>query len=79
MIIISLNIMKRSNEFRFRVVLMSATLNAEKVSQYFGGCPTIEVPGRTFPVDVHFLEDAVEYAQWSISESSPYAKRGKLV
>ncbi|KAL5535622.1 hypothetical protein ACEPAF_3716 [Sanghuangporus sanghuang] len=58
-----------------KVVLMSATLNAEKISQYFGGCPTIEVPGRTFPVDVHFLEDAVEYAQWIISESSPYAKR----
>ncbi|KAL5495158.1 hypothetical protein ACEPAI_620 [Sanghuangporus weigelae] len=58
-----------------KVVLMSATLNAEKISQYFGGCPTIQVPGRTFPVDVHFLEDAVDYAQWTISESSPYAKR----
>jgi ATP-dependent RNA helicase DHX29 len=54
---------------------MSATLDAEKIAGYFGGCPTIHVPGRTFPVDVRYLEDAVELANWSISESSPYARR----
>lgn len=54
---------------------MSATLDAEKIANYFGGCPTIHVPGRTFPVDVRYLEDAIEYTQWSLSESSPYAKR----
>lgn len=55
---------------------MSATMDAEKISKYFGGCPTISVPGRTFPVDVRFVEDAVEYTKWSISEKSLYAKRG---
>ncbi len=34
-----------------RVLLMSATLNAELFSNYFGGAPVIEIPGRTFPVD----------------------------
>ncbi|KAI5124610.1 hypothetical protein M0805_004220 [Coniferiporia weirii] len=58
-----------------KVVLMSATLDAEKISNYFGGCPTIHVPGRTFPVDVRYVEDAVEYTQWKIKESSPYARR----
>ena len=58
---------------------MSATLDAEKISNYFGGCPIIQVPGRTFPVDVRFLEDALEYTQWSITESSPYAKRSKSI
>lgn len=58
-----------------RVVLMSATVDAEKVSAYFGGCPVIQVPGRTFPVDVRFLEDAVEYTGWSVKEGSPYAAR----
>ncbi|KAI9445226.1 P-loop containing nucleoside triphosphate hydrolase protein [Lactarius indigo] len=58
-----------------RVVLMSATLDSEKLSHYFGGCPVIHVPGRTFPVDVKYLEDAVELTQWSITEFSPYAKR----
>ena len=31
---------------------MSATLNAEKFSQYFGYCPVINIPGFTFPEDV---------------------------
>lgn len=54
---------------------MSATVDAEKISTYFGGCPILYVPGRTFPVDTRFLEDAVEFTKWSISENSPYAKR----
>lgn len=29
---------------------MSATLDAERFSQYFGGCPIIRVPGFTHPV-----------------------------
>ena len=62
-----------------RVVLMSATVDAEKISSYFGGCPVLHVPGRTFPVDIRFLEDAVEFTQWSIEDSSPYAKRCESV
>jgi len=34
----------------FKVVLMSATLEAEKLSEFFGGAPIISVPGRLFPV-----------------------------
>lgn len=56
---------------------MSATLDAEKISAYFGGCPILSVPGRTFPVDVRFLEDAVEITKWKVTEGSPYARRGK--
>jgi ATP-dependent RNA helicase DHX29 len=62
-----------------RVVLMSATVDAEKISRYFGDCPMVHVPGRTFPIDVKYLEDAVELAQWSITEKSPYAKRCLLL
>ncbi|KAF9512352.1 hypothetical protein BS47DRAFT_1330374 [Hydnum rufescens UP504] len=57
-----------------KVILMSATLDAVKISQFFGNCPVLHVPGRTFPVDVRFLEDAIEFTQWSIKEGSPYAK-----
>ncbi|KAJ3811403.1 P-loop containing nucleoside triphosphate hydrolase protein [Lentinula aff. lateritia] len=57
-----------------KVVLMSATVDAEKISEYFGGCPMLHVPGRTYPVDVRYLEDAVEYTHWSITENSPYAR-----
>lgn len=52
---------------------MSATMDAEKISAFFGGCPTFHVPGRTFPVEVRYLEDAIEYTGWSIDERSPYA------
>ena len=55
---------------------MSATLNAEKISSYFDGCPIMQVPGRTFPVEVRFLEDAIEFTQWKVAENSPYAIRG---
>ena len=37
-----------------RVVVSSATINAEVFSGYFGGCPIVRVDSRTFPVDVHY-------------------------
>ncbi|KAM3414076.1 putative helicase C15C4.05 [Cercospora zeina] len=43
-----------------KVVLMSATVDAEKFSGYLDGAPIIQVPGRTFPVQAQFLEDAIE-------------------
>ncbi|TYG72697.1 hypothetical protein ES288_D04G042500v1 [Gossypium darwinii] len=42
-----------------RVVLMSATLDSERFSQYFGGCPIIRVPGFTYPVRSFYLEDVL--------------------
>lgn len=55
---------------------MSATVEAEKISDYFGGAPVFYVPGRTFPVDVRFLEDAIELTQWKVTEGSQYARHG---
>lgn len=82
-----------------KLVLMSATLNAEQFSQYFGefadgvlvgvaggsgwwewlagvaggvlvtdqmfsptpgGCPIINIPGFTYPVEDHYLEDILQ-------------------
>ena len=43
-----------------RIILMSATVEANKFSEYFGYCPVISVPGRTYPVQVQYLEDVVE-------------------
>ncbi|KAG7562714.1 hypothetical protein FFLO_01874 [Filobasidium floriforme] len=60
-----------------KIVLMSATLESEKISEYFGGCPVLKVPGRTFPVKVGYLEDAVEFAGWAITDKSPYALKGR--
>lgn len=35
-----------------KLVLMSATVNEAAFSTYFGGCPTLQIPGFTFPVKV---------------------------
>lgn len=37
-----------------RIVITSATMNAEKFSAFFGGVPIYKIPGRTFPVEVRF-------------------------
>ncbi|KAK4761225.1 hypothetical protein SAY87_006118 [Trapa incisa] len=50
-----------------RLILMSATLNAELFSNYFGGAPTIHVPGFTYPVRAHFLEDVLEITGYRLS------------
>lgn len=40
-----------------RIVVMSATLDAERVADFLGG-PVLRVPGRTHPVDVSYIERA---------------------
>ncbi len=56
---------------------MSATLDANLISDYFQGCPVLEAQGRTFPVVHHFLEDAYEAVQhYKIERDSPVALRG---
>ncbi|KAM3684989.1 hypothetical protein ACB098_11G087200 [Castanea mollissima] len=50
-----------------RLVLMSATLNAELFSSYFGGAPTFHIPGFTYPVRAHFLEDVLEMTGYKLT------------
>ncbi|XP_078430024.1 pre-mRNA-splicing factor ATP-dependent RNA helicase DEAH1-like [Wolffia australiana] len=37
-----------------KLLISSATLDAEKFSDYFDGAPIFKIPGRRFPVDIHF-------------------------
>jgi ATP-dependent helicase HrpB len=41
----------------FKLVIMSATLDAEAVSRYLGGAPVISAEGRPFPVEVEHVPD----------------------
>ncbi|KAM7472667.1 hypothetical protein LguiA_010850 [Lonicera macranthoides] len=50
-----------------RLILMSATLNAELFSKFFGGAPTIHIPGFTYPVRAHFLEDVLEVTGYKLT------------
>jgi len=49
-----------------KLIITSATMNAERFSNFFGGAPIFTIPGRTFPVETFFsktpLEDYVESA-----------------
>ena len=55
-----------------RVVLMSATMQMGLFSQYFGGCPVVEVPGFVYPVEQLYLDDIVPevYAASSATAAS---------
>ncbi|XP_021773440.1 DExH-box ATP-dependent RNA helicase DExH3-like [Chenopodium quinoa] len=50
-----------------RLILMSATLNAELFSNYFEGAPMIHIPGFTHPVRAHFLEDVLELTGYKLT------------
>ncbi|XP_068623976.1 ATP-dependent RNA helicase DHX30-like [Battus philenor] len=52
-----------------KVVVMSATLDTQVFTKYFDPCPVVEVPGRTFPVHVSYLEDIQKKFQLSLPQS----------
>ena len=59
-----------------KLVLMSATLNAELFAGYFGGAPMAHIPGFTFPVQEYFLEDVLEASGGGITVSSASSSQG---
>ncbi|UKZ59850.1 uncharacterized protein TrAtP1_001142 [Trichoderma atroviride] len=69
LLIVLKRLLKRRKDLK--VILMSATVDAERFSAYLDGAPVLNVPGRTFPVQVRYLEDAVELTGYvpSTSES----------
>jgi pre-mRNA-splicing factor ATP-dependent RNA helicase DHX15/PRP43 len=51
-----------------KLVVMSATLDAEQFKEYFGGAPLLKVPGRMFPVEIFYSPKTVDdYLAMSIS------------
>ncbi|KAK3911803.1 ATP-dependent DNA/RNA helicase DHX36 [Frankliniella fusca] len=54
-----------------KIILMSATLNADHFSKYFNNCPSINIPGFTFPVEELYLEDVIEMLNFRF----PFNKR----
>ncbi|KAJ5075069.1 pre-mRNA-splicing factor atp-dependent RNA helicase prp16 [Anaeramoeba ignava] len=49
-----------------KLIVTSATMDADKFASFFGNAPIFEIPGRTFPVQIRYskypLEDYVEAA-----------------
>lgn len=72
-----------------KVLLMSATLDPAKFSNYFSVAlskdsqgtevPVISIPGRTFPVDEYYLADVVKMTSYRLKPGDRYARRtGKV-
>ncbi|XP_063913641.1 putative ATP-dependent RNA helicase DHX57 [Zophobas morio] len=58
-----------------KVILMSATMNAQLFSDYFGGVPVLSIPGRTFPVEQHFLETVFDITGYVLEEGAEYCRK----
>lgn len=59
-----------SHTKNLRLIVTSATLETVKFSNYFGGCPVIDVPGRSYPVEiVHSEEDHFDDAEQAVVDS----------
>ncbi|PWA60265.1 RNA helicase HrpA [Artemisia annua] len=61
-----------------RLVLMSATLNAELFSSYFGGAPVIQIPGVTHPVRTYFLENILESTGYKLTADNQIDDYGQV-
>ncbi|MDI1489477.1 MAG: putative ATP-dependent RNA helicase ucp12 [Ramalina farinacea] len=54
-----------------KVILMSATLDADVFKQYFGGnVALVEIEGRTYPVQDHYLDDVIRMTGFQAGRSS---------
>lgn len=59
-----------------KLILMSATLNAEHFSNYFGNCPHINIPGFTFPVREFFVEDVIQTIGYTLPQPQKKSRLG---
>lgn len=60
-----------------KLILMSATLDADVFERYFGGpakVAKLEVQGRTFPVTDHYLDDIVAMTNFRVPDLSKFAE-----
>ncbi|XP_072991689.1 ATP-dependent RNA helicase DEAH12, chloroplastic-like [Typha latifolia] len=62
-----LALLKRTllQHFDLRLVIMSATADARKISDYFHGCSTFYVTGRNFPVEIKYIPDISAEASYA--------------
>ena len=56
-----------------KLIVTSATIDVERFAEHFSGAPVIEVPGRSYPVDIEYLEDlsAINDADEDAEAGSP--------
>lgn len=55
-----------------KVILMSATIDSDMFSDYFGNCPVIKVPGRMFDVKVYHLAEILTVMEYKTDCMNDY-------
>lgn len=60
-----------------KIILMSATLDSQIFSQYFNDAPTINVPGKMFPVDVAYLGEIISMTGYKTKSMEKYMHENK--
>ncbi|KAJ8907120.1 hypothetical protein NDN08_003602 [Rhodosorus marinus] len=54
-----------------KVLLMSATVNAEIFTKYFDNCASVHIPGLHHPVEIQYVEDIAKDPDWTDAELAP--------
>eukprot|EP00189_Rhodosorus_marinus_P013014 CAMPEP_0184746208 /NCGR_PEP_ID=MMETSP0315-20130426/8742_1 /TAXON_ID=101924 /ORGANISM="Rhodosorus marinus, Strain UTEX LB 2760" /LENGTH=545 /DNA_ID=CAMNT_0027218637 /DNA_START=385 /DNA_END=2018 /DNA_ORIENTATION=+ len=54
-----------------KVLLMSATINAEIFTQYFDNCASVHIAGLNHPVEIQYIEDIAKDPDWTDAELAP--------
>ncbi len=71
-----------------KVVVTSATIDVESFSQHFNNAPVIEVSGRTYPVETHYVDAPADREQGMVGQivelvqaidAGDYGKRGDVL
>jgi HrpA-like RNA helicase len=75
-----LGLLKRVLDSRrdFKVIISSATINAEVFSEYFGECPVVKIDALTYPVTLIYDPPAVQPGAGQTAPPSPaFGSRGR--
>lgn len=66
-----------------KIIVMSATLDAQRFQKYFDNAPLLKVPGRTFPVEVFYTpepeKDYMEAAVRTVVQIHQYEETGDIL
>lgn len=58
-----------------KLILMSATLDAENLSQYYDNCPVMHIEGLAYPVKDVYLEDILQMTKFRFLDCSYNQKK----
>lgn len=67
----------------FKLICTSATLESEKFSRYFFGCPVLNIPGRSYEVEILYAkepeEDYLEAAMQTVMDIHLHERPGDIL